>query len=176
MSRTNRRQSAVISTLTETPHTLTIRFEVSDTGIGIPLEAQARLFQAFEQSDSSMTRKYGGSGLGLAISKRLVELMGGRIGLNSRPGSGSTFWFDIPFEHQASADEGKVRLPESTPPAPFPPDLTGYHVLLAEDEPINQEVSRCLLELLRCGEAARPARLGSRPPAPPAAAGDAARC
>lgn len=135
-----------VRTLTETPHTLTIRFEVSDTGIGIPLEAQARLFQAFEQSDSSMTRKYGGSGLGLAISKPLVELMGGRIGLNSRPGSGSTFWFDIPFEHQASADEGKVRLPESTPPAPFPPDLTGYHVLLAEDEPINQEVSRCLLE------------------------------
>jgi PAS domain S-box-containing protein len=79
----------------ETPADVLVRFEVQDTGIGISTEEQKRLFTAFEQIDGSMTRKYGGSGLGLALSKRLVEAMGGHIGVDSQAGEGSRFWFTV---------------------------------------------------------------------------------
>jgi two-component system sensor histidine kinase/response regulator len=131
----------------ETADAVQVRFEVSDTGIGIDPEAQARLFQSFEQADNSMTRKYGGTGLGLAISRRLVELMGGAIGVESTPGAGSTFWFVVPL---GKREQGAV------PPAPtfsgptaerrLQTAFAGARILLAEDEPIAQEVSRGLLE------------------------------
>lgn len=78
--------------------TVLLRFEVTDTGIGIPPERQAAIFEPFTQADDSVTRSYGGTGLGTTICKNIVELMGGEIGIQSTPGIGTTFWFDIPFE------------------------------------------------------------------------------
>jgi len=96
-----------------------LRFEVADSGIGIPAEAQDRLFGMFTQVDNSATRRHGGTGLGLAISRRLVEMMEGRIGFTSRVGEGSTFWFELPLT---------IAGPLSAPA----PDLTGLRILVAD--------------------------------------------
>ncbi len=107
---------------------VTLRFEVRDTGPGIPAEVQDRLFQPFSQADSSTTRVYGGTGLGLAICKRLVELMKGTIGLDSRPGHGSTFWFQISLEPAAI----------STPPVTDTEALAGKRILVVDDNETNR--------------------------------------
>ena len=119
-----------------------IRFEVADTGIGIPAEKLPHLFEPFEQADASTTRRYGGTGLGLAITRRLAQLMEGEVGADSVPGQGSRFWFT-------------ARLKPGCHPTPAPAPCqsedelrrlhAGHRVLLAEDNPINREVA---LELL----------------------------
>jgi len=107
-----------------------VRFSVSDTGIGISPDVQARLFKPFVQADSSVTRRFGGTGLGLAISQRLVELMGGQIGIQSAENQGSTFSFSLPLA------EGAVEA--SADPEAAPVSLAGIHVLIVDDNRNNR--------------------------------------
>jgi PAS domain S-box-containing protein len=132
--------------LAETGEGLTVRFEVEDSGIGIPADQQASLFQSFVQADDSTTRKYGGTGLGLAISRRLANMMGGDAGVNSEVGRGSTFWFTAclqrghgvvpagPAGETGNSAEGQLRRLHA-----------GARLLLAEDNAVNREVA---LELI----------------------------
>ena len=123
-----------------------IRFVVADTGIGIPADRVTRLFEPFSQADSSTTRKYGGTGLGLAISRNLVELMGGRIGVESQAGRGSTFWFEVPLPAADSPPAAAESLPDAADsPLRQTVSLAGRRVLLAEDNPINQMFAREVL-------------------------------
>ncbi|MGH7319947.1 MAG: response regulator [Candidatus Rokuibacteriota bacterium] len=116
-----------------TDDTALVRFEAADTGVGIPEEAQGRLFQSFSQVDSSTTRKYGGTGLGLAICKRLAELMEGEVGVTSQSGQGSTFWFTARL----------VRPIGAVAPAPASPSaLQGLRVLAVDDNTTNRLVLR----------------------------------
>ncbi len=124
------------SLLSESDNEVTLRFSVTDTGIGIPRAKQHMLFHKFTQADSSTTRNYGGTGLGLAISKQLAELMGGEIGLVSDEGAGSEFWFTARFGKQ-EAREASVSLPA---------DVEGVRVLIVDDNATNREVLRVQLE------------------------------
>ena len=128
------------------PDAVSIRFRVTDTGIGIAPEDQKRLFSAFEQADGSMTRRYGGTGLGLAITKRLVQLMGGEIGIASEVGRGSTFWFTVRLGKATDAIPPAPTFNGKTAAERLLGEYAGTRILVAEDEPINQEVSRVLLE------------------------------
>jgi CheY-like chemotaxis protein len=134
----------------ETAAAARVRFEVRDTGIGIPAEIQGRLFTAFEQADSSTTRTYGGTGLGLAITRRLAELMGGEAGVLSRPGEGSTFWFTAWMKKSAAiAHPAAFDLPAGDAEQILKRDFAGTRLLLVEDNVINQEVAVALLEDVR---------------------------
>lgn len=122
-----------------------LRFEVEDTGIGIPADKQPLLFTSFQQMESSTARKYGGTGLGLAISRQLISLMAGSIGVRSEEGKGSCFWFELPYQ-----------IAEQTPVTPSaehseqPARLlkNDCRVLLAEDNAINQVIAQAMLETL----------------------------
>ena len=131
----------------ETADAVEVRFEVQDTGIGITPEALSRLFTAFEQADNSMTRKYGGTGLGLAITRRLAELMGGKVGADSTPGVGSTFWFTVKLKKSTAA---AVKPPATEVDAEtlVRQHYSGKRILVADDEPINREVAQMQLEFV----------------------------
>jgi signal transduction histidine kinase len=136
-----------VSPVTETMGNVVLRFEVRDTGVGIETEAQARLFEAFHQADESNTRRYGGSGLGLVISKRLVELMNGKIGFESVPGKSSTFRFEVEFEKKAGQGESVSHSKQDLEI----PKRKEIKILLAEDNRINQMVFLSLLQKLGYG-------------------------
>ncbi|WP_457419303.1 response regulator [Roseateles sp. P5_E7] len=133
---------------THTGTRLPLRFEVQDSGIGIATEAQARLFRDFEQADSSTTRRYGGTGLGLAICRRLAELMGGRVGVDSDLGRGSRFWFALTVEATAQAPAAPAVTLRPHSVRERLAELAGsqsLRILLAEDNAVNQEVAVALL-------------------------------
>jgi signal transduction histidine kinase/DNA-binding response OmpR family regulator len=119
----------------------TVRFAVTDTGIGIPRNRLNRLFKSFSQADASTTRKYGGTGLGLAISKRLCEMMGGEIGVESEEGKGSTFWFTAVLEKQPERQEALLVLPA---------DILGKRILVVDDNATNREVLSAYLGSWDC--------------------------
>ncbi|MBE7159004.1 MAG: response regulator, partial [Rhodospirillales bacterium] len=152
-----------------------VRFEVTDTGIGIPADRQAAIFEAFTQLDSSMTRRFGGTGLGLSIARQLVAMMDGDIGVESTLGVGSTFWFTVMLERKVDCALPALNMPVASR---HPPDISrptlvpdsafvsptgrefraalehqgrdGVSILLVEDNPANLRVTQALLETLGC--------------------------
>ena len=118
-----------------------LKFAVTDTGIGIPHDRQAAIFDRFVQVDSSTTRKFGGTGLGLAISKQLVELMHGKIGIISEPNVGSTFWFTAEFEKSTTP---------IVEPSQIPSDLKDTHILIVDDNPTNRLILTKELQYFGC--------------------------
>jgi signal transduction histidine kinase/ActR/RegA family two-component response regulator len=126
-------------------HLFTVRFSITDTGVGIPLDRRDRLFVRFSQVDATVARQYGGTGLGLAISKGLVELMDGVIGVKSAPGHGSTFWFELPLQPAEAAPE-----PVGHPQDADASQGLGARILLVDDHPMNRELGGALLTIMGC--------------------------
>jgi len=122
-----------------------LRFEIHDTGPGIASDAQTRIFESFEQEDSSTTKRFGGTGLGLAISKQLVRLLSGTIGLQSDVGEGSTFWFELPLLRTTDSQTSGDSSPAPSGDVTVAGRLSG-RILLAEDNPINSELAKRMLQ------------------------------
>lgn len=140
-----------VSRLPEADGATRLRFEVVDTGPGVPDPIKARIFEAFEQGDPSISRRFGGSGLGTTIARTLVELLGGRIGLEDNPGGGTRFWFELPFQRDATADGQPVQptgnvIAFDDPFVRHRARVRTLRVLVADDQPANQLVLRRLLE------------------------------
>ena len=128
--------------------TVNVRFSVADSGIGIPEEQLSSVFEKFTQGDTSTTRKHGGTGLGLTISKHLVEIMGGMIGLKSRSGEGSTFWFKISFPFRDEAETVQEEEKEDRFPPPAADGPVHARILVVEDHKVNQKMIQRMLEKL----------------------------
>jgi PAS domain S-box-containing protein len=139
-----------IRKLNSTPGGCMVRFEVEDTGIGMSAEQQSKLFQSFEQADSSTTRKYGGTGLGLAISKQLAILMGGEVGVRSELGKGSTFWFTAHLEQASGNTPQRHDTPDVQTASSRLQQLSekrgSIRILVVEDNLFNQQIATELLE------------------------------
>jgi CheY-like chemotaxis protein/two-component sensor histidine kinase len=129
---------------TRTRTTVTISFNVSDTGIGIPEVKQSEIFEAFAQADGSTTREFGGTGLGLTISRQLVELMGGRLAVRSKAKTGSVFSLDIELPIASNSSEANAAIIHTVERS----DVRDITVLLVEDNGINQKIARRFLEKL----------------------------
>ena len=125
---------------------IVLRFEVADTGIGIPQEALERLFSAFEQADNSTTRRYGGTGLGLAITQKLARLMGGDAGVSSRVGGGSAFWFSARLGKAGDAPQNVVPCTFDSAREALERTCPGRRILIVDDEPVNREIAQLMLE------------------------------
>ena len=123
-----------------------LQFSVRDTGIGISPTAQEHIFDAFSQEDTSITRKFGGTGLGLSICSRLIDLMGGRIWVDSVPGQGSTFYFTLPCQSTVAPAETAAKPARALSAPPPETSSAGARVLLVEDNPINQRLAQVLLK------------------------------
>jgi two-component system, sensor histidine kinase and response regulator len=135
-----------VQRLAEDEQTLTLRFTVKDTGIGIRPEQKQALFDAFAQGDTSMTRRFGGTGLGLAITQRLAQAMHGDVGVDSQPGAGSEFWFSARLERGRSAPAADEAASPAYAEAALRRHAAGARVLLVEDNPVNQDVAQELLQ------------------------------
>ena len=138
-----------VDVLAEDSDQISVKCTVSDTGIGISSDKIDRLFTNFEQGDSSTTREFGGTGLGLAITRRLIELMGGQVGVISNPGSGSHFWLSVSLKKALAPVVMGTASRAEPAEAILIREWRGTRILLAEDEPVNQEITSMLL--LDCG-------------------------
>jgi len=130
-----------VSMLQETEKLASLRFEVIDTGIGIPPDRIDRLFKSFSQVDASTSRKYGGTGLGLSISKQLTDLMGGEIGVNSEEGKGTTFWFTLDLEKQPEVIVPQIEIPEN---------IQQQKILVVDDNLTHRKIFTEYLESWGC--------------------------